>query len=254
MSKMTNSKFLAVALQVGGAHYPEVGGELLEKFATELVRQCAGIAFREDHDPGDCILKHFDLLPGIITAPASSPDRGTFQKAGYIQRTLEAGKSLDDPEVQHMIKFYDDWQVRATEQEADPAWRQQNLEWDLRTTDWVIDKCRSDGYAQNLYAAMCNMQWQKREVLPILKDQYWSCSWRSAGGIVADLQGKGDYIDWYCSGMGGLSGSYDPEGSETFEQWQARTGYVGEGTVTDEIANDMYILGWVPSEWKDQQL
>jgi hypothetical protein len=179
---------------------------------------------------------------------ASSPDRGTFQKEGYIQRTLEAGKSLDDPEVKRMIKFYDDWNTRANELETDPEWQQQNLEFDLRTTKWVIEKCRSDVYAQHLYAALCNMRWQKREVLPILKDQYWSCSWRSSGGIVADIQGKGDYIDWYCSGIGNhLSDDDADDGSEKLKS----LGYVPEGTVTEEIENDMYVLGWVPSEWPD---
>ena len=176
---------------------------------------------------------------------ASSPDRHTFQKEGYIQRSLEEGKSLDDPEVMRMIKFYDDWKARAEEQEEDPDWQEDNLEHALRSTRWVIEKARaSDIYAQHIYAALCNMRWQKRDVLPILKDQYWSCSWRSAGGIVADIQGKGDYIDWYCSGIGneelgnGLTGANG-------------TGYVPEGTVTDEIENDFYVLGWVPSAWPD---
>lgn len=172
------------------------------------------------------------------TELASSPDRNTFQKEGYIRRALEAGKSLDDPEVQRMIKFYDDWKARAEELEGDPKWQEQNLEFDLRTTRWVVEKCRSDTYAQNLYAALCNMRWQKREIIPILKDEYWSCTWRSAGGIVADLQGKGDYIDWYCSGM-------------RHDDGDITRGYVPEGTVTEEIENDMYVLGWVHSEWKD---
>jgi hypothetical protein len=180
---------------------------------------------------------------------ASSPDRGTFQKEAYIQRAIEAGKSLDDPHVQRMVKFYEDWNARAKEQEAEPAWRENNLEWDLRTTRWVIEKCRVDSYAQNLYAALCNMRWQKRDVLPILKGEYWSCSWRSAGGIVADLQGKGDYIDWYCSGIGGGD---EPEVYQEAHDLQ-RKKFVPEGTVTDEIENDLYILGWVPSEWPDDE-
>ena len=61
MSKMKNPKFYQIALEVGGSHYPEVGGELLEKFATELVKQCAEIAQREDHDPSECILSHFEI-------------------------------------------------------------------------------------------------------------------------------------------------------------------------------------------------
>ena len=30
-----------IALKTGGSHYPEVGGQLLEQFADELVRSCA---------------------------------------------------------------------------------------------------------------------------------------------------------------------------------------------------------------------
>lgn len=180
-----------------------------------------------------------------MTKLASSPDRGTFQRDAYLKRMAEEGRGLDDPHVQRMIKFYEDWTARTTEQEADPEWQQQNLEYDLRTTKWVIEKCRSDVYAQNLYAALCNVRWQKREVLPLLKDEHWSCSWRSAGGIIADLQGKGDYIDWYCSGIRNVS--WDKEEDDA----AYTNGYVPEGTVTDEIDNDLYILGWVHSEWPD---
>ena len=95
------------------------------------------------------------------------------------------------------------------------------------------------------------MRWQRLDVLPILKDEYWSCSWRSAGGIVADMLQKGDYIDWYCSGMGGLNQDY--QGGETDEEWQARTRYVPEGTVTDEIRADFQSIGWIPSEWPDDK-
>ena len=178
---------------------------------------------------------------------ASSPDRGTFQRDAYIKHMAEEGRGLDDPHVQRMVKFYEDWAKRAAELEADPEWQQNNLEWDLRTTRWVIEKCRSDVYAQNLYAALCNIRWQKREILPILKDQHWSCTWRSAGGIVADLQGRGDYIDWYCSGIRDVS--YDEEENEA----SYTKGYVSEGTVTDEIENDLYVLGWVHSEWPDDE-
>jgi len=32
-----------------------------EKFAELIVRECAEIALRENHDPYECILKHFGL-------------------------------------------------------------------------------------------------------------------------------------------------------------------------------------------------
>jgi hypothetical protein len=103
-----------------------------------------------------------------------------------------------------------------------------------------------DDYAQNIYAALCNMRWQRLETFPILKDEYWSCSWRSAGGIVADMQEKGDYIDWYCSGIGNSDDGYGLSHKQA-------NGYVPEGTVTDEILTDFSALGWTPSEWpKDE--
>ena len=116
----------------------------------------------------------------------------------------------------------------------------------MKDCPWLLEKVRTrDDYAQNLYAAMCNMRWIKLEVIPILKDDYWTCSWRASGGIVADLQGKGDYLDWYCSGMGGLT-TYD---TDEGDKYMAEKKFVSEGTVTDEIRNDLLKLGWVPSEW-----
>jgi hypothetical protein len=44
MSKIKNPKFFEIALEVGGSHYPEVGGELLEKFGEAIVRKCAEVA------------------------------------------------------------------------------------------------------------------------------------------------------------------------------------------------------------------
>jgi hypothetical protein len=33
----------------------------LEKFAELIIKECANIALREDHDPSDCILNHFGV-------------------------------------------------------------------------------------------------------------------------------------------------------------------------------------------------
>lgn len=101
----------------------------------------------------------------------------------------------------------------------------------------------SEVYAQNLYAAMCNMQWQRAEMWPILKgDQIWSVSWRTAGGIIAEIREmKEDYMTWYCTGLGEQSEEYHI------------VGYVSEGTVTDEIAADMLEKGWVPLPFNDDR-
>jgi hypothetical protein len=79
-----------------------------------------------------------------------------------------------------------------------------NLEQDMRDAKWFVDKVRAtESYAQNVYAALCNNAFQKLEVLPVLRDEIWSCSWLYAGGIVALLRSEGDYMDWYCSGIFG---------------------------------------------------
>ncbi len=54
-------------------------------------------------------------------------------------------------------------------------------------------------------------------------DWIYSCSWRYAGGMIADLRGLGeDYMDFYCSG--------------------------GEGLVDPEIEEDLYKLGWMVAD------
>lgn len=177
---------------------------------------------------------------------SKSPGRHSFQKEGYLNRCEEKG---EDPNIDY-LNMFDNILEQERHKFDDPKNRENNMEYDLLTTDWILDKVRaSESYAQNLYAAMCNMQWRKRELWSELKEQNWSCSWRYAGGIVADMLEKGDYIDWYCSGMGGLNREYD--GDETDEQWQKRTGYVPEGVVTEEIERDLNRLGWAPIPYND---
>ena len=128
--------------------------------------------------------------------------------------------------------------------------KEYSLENDLCSTDWILNKVReSDSYAQNLYAALCNMQWCKKELWNVLKEDYWHCSWRHSGNIIARMRNEGDYIDWYCSGMGGLGGMSEED--ESHEQWMERTGYVGEGYVTDKIKEDLDRLGWFPVPYPD---
>jgi hypothetical protein len=177
-----------------------------------------------------------------------SPDRGTFQRDGYLKRCAEAGK---EPSPAY-LEWFDHIREQDLKWEADMDAHENDMEWDLRRSEKMCAKVRaSETYAQNLYAAMCNMRFQKREVLPILKDEYWSCTWRSAGGIVADMIGRGDYIDWYCSGISNAQ-ELDDDGSAVEDNY-TRMKFVPEGTVTEEIENDLYDLGWVPSEWPDDK-
>lgn len=147
---------------------------------------------------------------------STSPDRGKFRQAKTAQRVGD--------DILEMLSNMEKLKLDA---ERNPEWAKNNLEYDLRTTEWILEKVRaSTSYAQNLYAALCNNEFQPQEMWEILKDVRWSCSWRYAGGIIADMCGKGDYMDWYCSG------SYD------------EPNYVGEGQVTEEILADLLKLKW----------
>ena len=172
---------------------------------------------------------------------ASSPERHTFQKEGYIKRCEEKG---EEPNLNY-VKMYESWQAQDEANLTDTKWQKNNMEYDLRTSKEMCDKVKaSDDYAQNLYAAMCNMEWQSREFWQELKGETWGCSWRHAGGIIADMQEKGDYIDWYCSGIGNAELGNGLIGADG-------TGYVPEGTVTEEVELDLNRLGWRPVPYRD---
>lgn len=172
---------------------------------------------------------------------SKSPERNTFQKEKFLERQSKKGLTPDnDEETRQMLDYYDSIDIRQQERESNPEWQKNNMEWDLRTTEWILEKVRlSESYAQNLYAAMCNNDFIKREMWPILKEQKWSCSWRYAGGIIADMRQEGDYIDWYCSGIRN-DDNYDPELNVKYSN-----GYVPESVVTEEIENDLHKLGWL---------
>jgi hypothetical protein len=183
----------------------------------------------------------------IFNMLSSSPDRGSFQINAQLER-IQTGEATAE-ESQSMIEFYQSHQAQIRAREADPEWQANNMEHDLRSTDWIVAKARaSEAYAQNLYAAMCNREFQRNEVWPLLKNQTWSCSWRYAGGIVADMRGEGDYMDWYCSGIRG--GATESELAEMTVEQQERyhwyeKNFVSESVVTDEIQQDLQKLGWI---------
>lgn len=79
-------------------------------------------------------------------------------------------------------------------------------------------------YANALYAALCNVKWVNRKT----KKEY-SCTWRFAGGIVAELRNKGEsYLDFYCGG--------------------------NEGKIREDIYKDMRKLGWKPKAWPGDEV
>lgn len=177
---------------------------------------------------------------------SKSPERHTFQLEGAQRRAEEDGKEL--PEI-----YINMWKTAKEQDEAnivDPEWQKDNMEYDLRSTQWIIDKTKADDvYAQHLYASMCNNDFTKNDVWPILTEQRWSCSWRHAGGIIADMQEKGDYIDWYCSGIRDNKilddDEYQALTKEQQESYIQCKKFVPESVVTDEIREDLLKLGWI---------
>ena len=178
----------------------------------------------------------------VFNMISKSPERNSFQKEGYLKRCEAEGKEPDASYLDMFQKIIED----ADKKWLDPKSKENNLEWDLVTTDWILEKVRTnDAYAQNLYAAMCNNEFTKREMWPILKEEKWGCSWSSAGGIIADMQQKGDYIDWYCSGIRN-DNNYNPDINIAYPN-----GYVPESVVTDEIESDLNRLGWIVVKYDD---
>ena len=85
----------------------------------------------------------------------------------------------------------------------------------------LSEKIKDYNYAQELYAALCNMKWQNIKNPKII----YSCTWRYAGGIVGRIRNnKENYMDFYCSG--------------------------GEGKVSKRIRKDLKELGWNKLEYK----
>lgn len=88
-----------------------------------------------------------------------------------------------------------------------------NLELDLISNQKINEKCKySPLYANDLYSSLCNNRF-------FYGESEWTCSWRHAGSIVAEIVGEGDYLTYYCNG--------------------------NEGFVTDEIRLDLMMMGWV---------
>jgi hypothetical protein len=98
-----------------------------------------------------------------------------------------------------------------------------DLEADMKASSAIRDAAGDDAFAQALYAALCNTIWRKAG-----SEEHWHCSWRYAGGVVANLRGKGeDYLHFYCSGIG-------------------NEGAAPEGVVLSDVANALALLSWHP--------
>lgn len=173
---------------------------------------------------------------------STSSNKGEFRMQSYLLRKIEEGHDVNSPDVQAMVDLMKQDTDNKLIREMDPNFQENNLEWDLRTTDWILEKVRdSELYSQNLYAAMCNRRFCRADLFPLLREEYWSCTWRYAGGIIADMRQEGDYIDWYCSGSREIESIKSISASDV----EQNRSIVGEGGVTDEIREDLQRLGWI---------
>jgi hypothetical protein len=99
-----------------------------------------------------------------------------------------------------------------------------NLEEDLHNSTKIHQKVLDRHYAGQLYAALCNNSFTCNK-----KKEPWDCTWRYAGGLVAELRGKDneDYMTFYCNG--------------------------NEGYIDDNVAEDLLELGWTPVDYEDER-
>ena len=121
------------------------------------------------------------------------------------------------------LLFLDDREADLDVSPASDVLESPDLERDLLRSDRLRALVRSRLFATLLYSALCNTIWRKDAGGPV-----WSCSWRHAGAVVANLRGEGDYLDWYCS--------------------------MGEGLVDEQVMAEIEAIGWKlveasPPDW-----
>ncbi len=107
---------------------------------------------------------------------------------------------------------------------------------EMSTDRIVIDYLKDLSLATDFYGALCNVDWYlKRPPLPedelIMhklkgeRDEYWSCSWRTAGRFISEIRNRHygfteNYMNFYCAG--------------------------NEGQVTDLVRECFERMGWTP--------
>ena len=88
-----------------------------------------------------------------MTKLARSPHCNSSQLKNYLERRAAEGRTPDnDPHVAAMAQYYTRISVDKMETEKQDAWSKDNLEYDLRSTAWILEKVRTwDTYAPVSY-------------------------------------------------------------------------------------------------------
>lgn len=96
-----------------------------------------------------------------------------------------------------------------------------NLLRDIQDSLTIKTKMRSSrDYCVRFYGTLCNNELYKGTYVT-------GYSWRATGGLIADILGEGDYMNWYCSG--------------------------GEGNIDDEVQEDLIAIGWEAKPYDDEK-
>jgi hypothetical protein len=66
------------------------------------------------------------------------------------------------------------------------------------TEEFQEEMKSSDKLCQEIWSALTNIMWTSEDDLDM-----FSCSFRYAGGLIAGIIGRGDYMDWTFSGSVG---------------------------------------------------
>lgn len=109
------------------------------------------------------------------------------------------------------------------------------FEQDLMDSDEFKQKLRVDeNFAQAFYCALENQAWGK-------DGDVYTCSFRYAGGLVANLRCMGEgYMDFYCCGRG----IFDDE-----EPIQEGPTAIRSCTIRPDVAEELAKLGWYPVQY-----
>jgi hypothetical protein len=92
------------------------------------------------------------------------------------------------------------------------------MEHDMASSRAIIKLLEDSDTAAQFYSALCNVEWVRISKIP--EDEQiidalmgvdrseWSCSWRYAGGLIAQIRTLNynlheDYMDFYCCGNEG---------------------------------------------------
>ena len=115
-----------------------------------------------------------------------------------------------------------------------------DLEYEMKHDAIVVAYLADKDTAVEFYSALCNMQWRKKDGIPEderiieklkgVETDLWSCTWRRASAIIADIRNVNynvdeDYMSFYCAG--------------------------NEGIVSDRVEECFDRMGWTPAPWNN---